>query len=165
MGVQRLVICLLLSGIVGVIPTTALEAGWRENGSTITDQLPEKVEHGSIPLPNEGSTRCKHRNVVLAKLSAAAAARIVRADVGGAVVEVELTSESGYLVWDVETLMQDGRKHNILVDAGNGRIMAARVSEEGSEDCDNCEFRCDVSLPGTEHNSGKRWWHFWKNDR
>jgi len=164
---RQLVMCLIVSVPAGVAPLIDLEAAWLDgdNASAMLSRLPEKVDYGSIPLAGESPAQTEHHHAGLSKLSAETAARIVQATVGGTVVEVELTGESGYLVWSVETQLPDGHERVMLVDAGNGRILAARAGEDGRENCAEREPVRGTPPAGTARSNRKHWWQFWKNGR
>jgi uncharacterized membrane protein YkoI len=53
--------------------------------------------------------------------------------VPGEVREVELESESGFVVYEVEVAGNDGTLHEVVVDAGNGKVLA-QETEGGAED-------------------------------
>jgi len=155
----------LLCGLLGVISVGTAQAGLlgSDGKPSILNHLPEKVEFGSIAVPKPMSDRDELRRLDPGKVTAEAALRIVQASVGGAVVELELGGESGYLVWDVETQLPNGHGYSVLVDAGNGRILAARSAAEPEQRC---------AVPGIPASSrvappraDRHWWQIWKSSR
>jgi uncharacterized membrane protein YkoI len=60
----------------------------------------------------------------LAKIDRAAAERAALDAVPGEVREVELESESGFVVYEVEVAGNDGTLHEVIVDAGSGKVLA-----------------------------------------
>jgi uncharacterized membrane protein YkoI len=60
----------------------------------------------------------------LAKIDRSAAERAALDAVPGEVREVELESESGFVVYEVEVAGNDGTLHEVIVDAGNGKVLA-----------------------------------------
>jgi uncharacterized membrane protein YkoI len=60
----------------------------------------------------------------LAKIDRAAAEKAALDAVPGEVREVELESESGFVVYEVEVAGNDGTVHEVIVDAGNGEVLA-----------------------------------------
>ena len=53
------------------------------------------------------------------------------AKVPGKVVVAELGDENGNVVWQVEVTATDGTSHEVMVDAGNGTVLASQVDNEG----------------------------------
>lgn len=152
---------IVFSLVLGMVPLTTLEASWLDSNRSIMDRLPESIDYASVSVPIEAVAADKHFNASLAKVSARAAAGIVLSMIGGTVVEVELTGESGYLVWAVETQMQDSLEHTILVDAGNGRILAARASEDLNDDCGCRSSSHEDPHTGAGQKDRDHWWRFW----
>lgn len=60
----------------------------------------------------------------LAKIDRSAAERAALDAVPGEVREVELESESGFVVYEVEVAGNDGTLHEVIVDAGSGKVLA-----------------------------------------
>lgn len=59
----------------------------------------------------------------LAKVSPEEAMAKAKAQVPGAVTKLELDSERGYLVYEVDIVQEDNTKMEVLVDAGDGSIL------------------------------------------
>lgn len=59
----------------------------------------------------------------LAEVSPEEAMAKAKARVPGAVTKLELDSERGYLVYEVDIVQEDNTKMEVLVDAGNGSIL------------------------------------------
>ena len=67
----------------------------------------------------------------LARIDRAAAEKAALGAVPGEVKETELENENGFVVYEVEVAGKDGELHEVVVDAGNGKVLAQEV--EGSE--------------------------------
>jgi uncharacterized membrane protein YkoI len=112
-----------------------------------TQQGEEDIKGGSIAAPagsgeeneaaeneaaeNEGAENEAAENEAegkpleeLAKIDRSAAERAALDAVPGEVREVELESESGFVVYEVEVAGNDGTLHEVIVDAGNGKVLA-----------------------------------------
>ena len=59
-----------------------------------------------------------------AKIDRAAAEEAALAAVPGETRQVELESESGFVVYEVEVAGNDGKLHEVVVDAGNGKVLS-----------------------------------------
>jgi uncharacterized membrane protein YkoI len=60
----------------------------------------------------------------LARIDRAAAEKAALGAVPGEVRETELENESGFVVYEVEVAGKDGNFHEVVVDAGNGKVLA-----------------------------------------
>lgn len=70
----------------------------------------------------------------LAKIDQAAAEKAALDAVPGEVQQTELDNENGSVVYSVEILGQDGKFQEVVVDAGDGKILAQQAEEdEGQE--------------------------------
>lgn len=70
----------------------------------------------------------------LAKISAEKATIIAREKVPGSVLSVGLENEDGFLVYSVNIAGQKSGVHEIIVDAGNGKILAETKSDHASKE-------------------------------
>jgi uncharacterized membrane protein YkoI len=76
----------------------------------------------------------------MAKITAAEAARAALAAVAGKAadkkaVETELEVEHGFLVYEVEVRVNgQGGEHEVIVDAGNGKVLAQEVEDDDDDD-------------------------------
>jgi len=68
----------------------------------------------------------------LTRIDRAVAEEAALGAVPGEAVEVELENEGGYVVYEVEVAGDDGRLHEVVVDAGNGEILGQEI-EEGED--------------------------------
>lgn len=75
--------------------------------------------------------------VKLTKIKLADAARIGESAVpGSTAVEVELENEGGNVVWVVE-VVGSGTEHEVVVDAGNGKVLDQKVDRDTVEGSDS----------------------------
>jgi Peptidase propeptide and YPEB domain len=78
---------------------------------------------GTIPAQEPISLELMSR----VKFTAGMAVQKVEAAFPGVVTEVALEIEDGYLVYEVESNGLDGFRHEYLVDAGNGALLATKA--------------------------------------
>jgi hypothetical protein len=63
-----------------------------------------------------------------------AAEQVALEAVPGRVHETDLeTSDNGYVVYDIEIAGDDGKGHEVIVDAGNGKVLHQDLEEEAYE--------------------------------
>jgi uncharacterized membrane protein YkoI len=85
---------------------------------------------GSISAPDRGGASLQES----ARVDQAAAEQAALETVPGTVHEIELeTSDNGYVVYDVEVAGEDGKNHEVKVDAGNGEILHQDLEDETDE--------------------------------
>ncbi len=110
------------------------------NGGTITapagsGEDNEAVENDAVEndaVENEKAENEGKGLEGLAQIDRAAAEKAALAAVPGEAKETELENENGFVVYEVEVAGEDGKLHEVVVDAGNGKVLAQEV--EGSED-------------------------------
>jgi uncharacterized membrane protein YkoI len=126
--------------IVGVAAVAVLALG---GGATITAQQEDEtpITGGTITAPagsnqEDEATEEEGKSLEkLARMDRGAAEEAARGVVPGKVREVELESENGFVVYEVEIAGEDGRLHEVIVDAGNGEVLGQEIEQdEGSED-------------------------------
>jgi len=87
--------------------------------------LPTEVRAGSIqigpnePRPNQAMLAAK------ARIKPGAAITTARQAMPGKVVRARLDDENGYLIWSVGIVTPNGDQHDLKIDAGNGKLLAA----------------------------------------
>ena len=85
---------------------------------------------GSVSAPDQSDSSLQN----LAKTDEAAAEQAALEAVPGKVTETELeTSDNGYVVYDIEIAGDDGKNHEVKVDAGNGKILHQDLEDEADE--------------------------------
>lgn len=67
----------------------------------------------------------------LATVSEQQARELALGAIPGEVAEIELDNENGSVVWSVEVTATDGTDHEVVIDAGNGEVLAQQVDDEG----------------------------------
>jgi hypothetical protein len=74
----------------------------------------------------------------LAKISASQASRAANVQVPGSVLSVGLENEDGFLIYAVNVADEKSGIHEVLIDAGNGKVLSATEKKGGrrSEDED-----------------------------
>lgn len=66
----------------------------------------------------------------LAKIDQAAAEKAALDAVPGEVKKTELDNENGFVVYSVEVMGQDGQLQEVVVDAGDGTVLAQEAEED-----------------------------------
>ncbi len=85
---------------------------------------------GSVSAPDQNDSSLQQ----LAKVDQAAAEQAALKAVPGTVHETELeTSDNGYVVYDIEVAGDDGKNHEVKVDAGNGEVLHQDLEDEADE--------------------------------
>jgi uncharacterized membrane protein YkoI len=98
------------------------------NSSPETDEEGSYKGSVSVAGKNESSL---HK---LANIGEAAAEQVALEAVPGTVHETELeTSDNGYLVYDIEIAGEDGKGHEVTVDAGKGKVLRQDLEDEADE--------------------------------
>lgn len=106
------------------------------SASTITwaKGSPEPKVNGSLPVRDASQIDYPK----LAKISASEASRIANAEVPGSVLSVGLENEDGFLIYAVEVAGTRSGRHEVIVDAGNGKVISA-VAKNGNKNEDDGE--------------------------
>jgi uncharacterized membrane protein YkoI len=103
------------------------------NGSsemTIRDDEADDSYKGSVSVAGKNESSL-HK---LANIDQAAAEQVALKAVPGTVHETELeTSDNGYVVYDIEIAGDDGKGHEVTVDAGNGKVLQQDLEVEADE--------------------------------
>jgi len=68
---------------------------------------------------------------------------IIEAKFSGRITKVELENEDGNLIYEAEVFLNDGKTMDIVVDAGNGQILASNADKPDHKDEDNNEEKED----------------------
>jgi hypothetical protein len=82
---------------------------------------------GSIPIKGRQQTEYP----ALAKITSAQAIQTAKDSHPGQVISVALEKEDGFLVYSVKVLDAENIRHEIVVDAGNGKILT-QAQETGN---------------------------------
>ncbi len=85
---------------------------------------------GTVSAPDQSGTSLQDA----AKIDQAAAEQAALKAAPGTLHETELeTSDNGYVVYDIEIAGDDGKNHEVKVDAGNGEILHQDLEDEADE--------------------------------
>jgi Peptidase propeptide and YPEB domain len=103
-------------------------AGVAYANSSPGDEEGDGSYKGSIAAPDQSGASLRE----LANIDQAAAEKAALEAVPGRVLETELEAE-GYVVYDVEVAGEDGKTHDLEVDAGNGEILDQGLEEDVDE--------------------------------
>jgi len=117
--------------------------------SSITAPVtPEAPENGTEDEAAEDAAEAAETAELqkLAKISAEEAAQAATAAVPGTVEETELDNEGGNVVYQVEILADDGSEVDVIIDAGDGKVLAQET--EGADDANEAPEANEA--PGTE---------------
>ena len=118
-----------------------------ESKATEHDEADEKPDYTSsvtVPVTKEGpegsdadeakADRAEQAKLEkVAKIDAKAASKAATDKVPGTVDEVDLDEEGGNVVYEVEVTAKDGTETDVIVDAGNGRILAQETDDKSDD--------------------------------
>ena len=82
-----------------------------------SDYGSSKVE-GTVARPTDGSSLAK-----VAKVTAEQASEAALKAVPGTIKDVDLDTEDGWVVWEIEVASENGQEVNLLVDAGSAKVL------------------------------------------
>jgi uncharacterized membrane protein YkoI len=119
---------------VGAALVTVLALG---GGAAIAAQGEDPEVKGSVAAP-EGSGREDDPAATqgfdkLAKTERSAAEDAALNAVPGEVQEIELENEGGSVVYEVEVAGDDGKLHEVVVDAGTGEVLDQEIETEDED--------------------------------
>jgi uncharacterized membrane protein YkoI len=98
--------------------------------TTIGDDDADESYKGSVSVAGKNESSL-HK---LANIEQAAAEQVALKAVPGTVHEAELeSSDNGYVVYEIEIAGDDGKGHEVIVDAGNGKVLHQDLEEEADE--------------------------------
>lgn len=158
----------LFAGAAGVASAMTGQSGTPTSAQERTADAPEKGDtpdatfKSSITVPDNGPEKDDATEAAelakVAKISDADARAAATAAVPGTVVKSELENEDGNVVYEVEIKGADGKVTEVIVDAGNGKVLHQEL-EDDDEDCDKgkdgkeaetgTEAVTDTSAPAT----------------
>ncbi len=103
-------------------------------GGTITAPAGSGVENESAgnEAAEENESAQTGQIQGLAKIDGAAAEEAALGAVPGQAKDIELENEGGFVVYEVEVAGDDSKLHEVVVDAGNGKVLA-QETEEGED--------------------------------
>ena len=93
-------------------------------------QEKEKKVKGSISTQGVRPSRFPK----LAKISPTEAAQIAKGKTAGDILSVGLENEDGFLIYAVEMADQKSGNHEVLIDAGNGKVLTVEAKNESIDE-------------------------------
>ncbi len=109
----------VLLGVVLALAMVFVIGGVAYAQTTTADDDGDDTVEGSVSAPDP------------AKIDEAAAGQAALEAHPGKVTETELeTNDSGYVVYDIEIAGDDGKNHEVTVDAGNGEVLYEEAEDE-----------------------------------
>jgi uncharacterized membrane protein YkoI len=119
---------LLLAVAVAMVVLVGAGAAYGANNSS-SEADEDEAYKGSVSVAGKNEPYLHE----LANIDEAAEQGALKA-VPGTVHETELeTSDKGYLIYDIEIAGDDGKEHEVTVDAGNGKVLHQDLEEEADE--------------------------------
>ena len=145
MDTKKLLVGTAAAAVLAVGGATAVAAGpntTAEKQDATAQQERGPSYTGSIKAPAEGQGEDEggaesQKPQGLAKIDQTAAEQAALKAAPGTARETDLQSENGFVVYGVEVAGNDGKTHDVKVDAGNGRVLHQQV--DGSEPGDASE--------------------------
>lgn len=141
MNRKKVVVGTLAAALLAVGGFSAMavaESPTTQQGSSTQEEQPSY--QGSIAAPEgQGDEAAESSQLEsLAKIDQATAEQAALKAVPGTVKNTELENENGFVVYGVEIAGNDGKTHDVKVDAGNAEVLHQDVDgaeeDSGSED-------------------------------
>jgi uncharacterized membrane protein YkoI len=115
-GRRGIVVVLAAAGVIALVGVTAaFAAGGDDDGD-------ENIR-GSMAVPEGIDPEDEAALRDLAQIDQSAAENAALEAVPGTVEETELEAENGFVIYEVEVESEDGETREVMVDAGNGRVL------------------------------------------
>jgi uncharacterized membrane protein YkoI len=119
----------LLAVTVALVVIVGAGVAYAANNNSSKEDADETYK-GSVSVAGKNESSAQK----LAKIDEAAAEQVALKAAPGTVHETELeTSDNGYVVYDIEIAGHDGKGHEVIVDAGNGKVIHQDLEEEAYE--------------------------------
>ena len=112
----------------------------------------EGIEKSSIRI-SQDATEMQEKNS--AKIGVDDVTKVVKNRFDGTIVDVKLENEDGNLVYRAEVL-KNNQVTNVIVDAGNGNILASLIDKVDENNDEEEEDNDD------ENKSSHPWYKFWE---
>ena len=130
MNLQEVLLAVAIAMVVLVGAGVAYAANNSSSERTMGDDDADESYKGSVSVAGKNESSL-HK---LADIDQAAAEQVALEAVPGTVHETELeTSDNGYVVYDIEIAGDDGKGHEVIVDAGNDKVLHQDLEEEAYE--------------------------------
>jgi uncharacterized membrane protein YkoI len=122
----------LLAVAVATVVLVGAGVAYGANNSSSEEDADESYK-GSVSVAGKNESSLQ-KLANMANIDEAAAEQVALKAVPGTVHETELeTSDNGYLVYDIEIAGDDGKGHEVTVDAGNSKVLHQDLEEEADE--------------------------------
>ena len=126
----RKVLIAVAAALVLLVSAGVAYAANNASETTTGSDDEEDSYKGTVFAPDQSGSSLRE----LAKVDQAAAERAALEAMPGTVHEAELeTSDNGYVVYDIEVAGDDGKNHEVKVDAGNGETLQQDLEDEADE--------------------------------
>jgi uncharacterized membrane protein YkoI len=126
-NLQKVLLAVAVAMVVLVGAGVAYAANNSSSERPMGDNDADESYKGSVPIAGKNESSLDK----LADIDQAAAEQVALEAVPGTVHETELeTSDDGYVVYDIEIAGDDGKGHEVIVDAGNGKVLHQDLEEE-----------------------------------
>lgn len=140
----------------GAVAAVGILAGAAGIASAATGQeSPEPTYQSSVTLtekpgaPEQSDAAEAAQLQSLAKITEAEAHKAATSAVAGEVIESELDDEDGNVVYEVEVKAADGKVTEVIIDAGNGKVLHQEVDHDDEGHDDNCRDSGTSTIPTT----------------
>ena len=145
-------------------PPTTIEAPGNKTDTESTDskatehdeadEKPDYTSSVTVPVTKEGpegsdadeakADRAEQAKLEkVAKIDAKAASKAATDKVPGTVDEIDLDEEGGNVVYEVEVTAKDGTETDVIVDAGNGKILAQETDDKSDDKGDDADDKAE----------------------
>jgi uncharacterized membrane protein YkoI len=130
MYVRKVLIAIAAAMVLLVGAGVAYAANSSSDANTGREDDGDDAYKGSVSAPDQNDSSLQQVD----KVDQASAEQAALEAVPGTVHEAELeTSDNGYVVYDIEIAGDDGKNHEVKVDAGNGEILHQDLEDEADE--------------------------------
>ncbi len=133
---------------LSLVGTLAIADGDKESNDDTSKEIKIK---SSIQLPENTTEEVKNSS---AKIGVEDVTKVIKNKSLGTIISVHLENENGNLVYKAEVL-KNNQITNIIVDAGDGKILASLVDKQDSND------EKDVEKDDDENDKNESWYKFW----
>jgi uncharacterized membrane protein YkoI len=85
----------------------------------------------------------EQKEMSLAKIDVFEVCKLVKNHVAGKIINVNLENDEGNLVYHLEVIKDNGQNLELIVDAGNGKVLHEQIDKQDKEDEDDDEKEND----------------------
>jgi uncharacterized membrane protein YkoI len=128
--VKKVLLAVAVAMVVLVGAGVAYAANSGSSERTMGDDDKDEAYKGSLSVAGKNEPSVPK----LANIDQAAAEQVALKAVPGTVHETELeTTDNGYAVYEIEIAGEDGKAHEVTVDAGNGKVLHQDLEEQAGD--------------------------------